>query len=128
MTAFASICCMLAVLPEYPEFTDSITFQLNGLMVVFMALGGIWGLLEFTGMIFRRIDARRAAALPAPTSAGPDSLGEAPITPAIYAVIASAVYAEFHGRARIVTIESVEHDTSWAREGRRAIFYSHRVH
>ena len=129
MTALPFSCCLLAVLPEYPALPQSIVFQLNGLMVVFLALSSIWILLEITGSYFRRSAARAdaAAALSAPVTPAPeDSAPAEGVSFTTQAVIAAAVHVTFQGRARVVAIGAVEPDPSWAREGRRAIFSSHR--
>jgi hypothetical protein len=146
---------MLAVLPEYPSVGESFTYQLSGLFVVFMALGGIWALLEVIGGFFRRADARRIK--PPETVTPPAATVEvepviAPLTSALiaatvhsafegrarilsatpedpltYALIAVAVHSVFEGRARIVSVNPLHTDPSWAREGRRDIFSSHRI-
>ena len=52
----------LATLPAYPSIPESLAFQLNGLIVVFIALGAIWGLMELSGVIFRSQQRRQIAA------------------------------------------------------------------
>lgn len=46
---------------------------------------------------------------------------------AVRAIIAAAVHTVFGNRVRIVAVGAVRPDTPWAHEGRRDIFYSHRV-
>lgn len=163
MTAIHPIRLMLGVLPDYPHFGESVAYQINGLLVVFVALGAIWGVLEIIGELFRIIAARKAAALerrapPAlpPAPVAPVGTSAPPLTPAlthaliaatvdtfaqgrarivsvepdpllVRALIAATVHCLFEGRARIVAVNTAHPDTSWAREGRRDIFSSHRV-
>ncbi len=101
------MCLMLAALPEYPSVPDSLAYQLTGLAVVFIALGGIWGLLEISGACFRRINAHHAGAaepvpeLPPASQIATPSAGVAPLT---HALVAASVHAFFRGRARIVSV------------------------
>lgn len=167
MTAIIPDHLVLAVLPEYPPFAESIAYQLSGLLVVLLALGGLWVMLEMIGAFFRRSDGRREAksrALvptdspaidvpqvePAAVVTEPVSpslayaliagtvhaafqgrariMGVAPVpSPEVQAIITAAVHSIFDGRARIVAVRPLKTDTSWAREGRRDIFISHRV-
>ncbi|ACB76592.1 OadG family transporter subunit [Opitutus terrae] len=116
----------LATLPEYPSFGDSVAFQFNGLIVVFIALGTIWALMEITGRLFRR--GQQTAVLP-PTS----RLGTSPVANdgrlpgEIVAAIVAAVAAEVERPHRIAAIMPVELTADWAREGRREIFASHKT-
>lgn len=113
-----------AALPAFPEIGESITFQLNGLAVVFLALLSIWGLLELMGVYFRRAGAQvqvsPVAVVPAPTPA-------AALPPETLAAIAAAVHVALGPRHRIHAIVPVSADLDWAHEGRRQIFASHQV-
>lgn len=125
----------LAALPEHPEISETISFQLSGLVVVFLVLGSIWFLLEILGKIFalraKPAPAAKtttivcpgapASANPAPAPAQPDA-----ITPEIVALIAAAVHLTVGAGHRIVAISPVSHNAHWAMEGRRQIFASHR--
>jgi hypothetical protein len=163
MIAIPPVRLMLASLPELPALSESVAYQLTGLLVVFVALAGIWGLLELSGAIFRRIAARQAAVvisslpLPAPSPQSPPAapastdippltcaliaatvhvaskgrariLSATPVEPdVVHAIIAAAVHCVFEGRARVVSVNPLHSDPSWAREGRRDIFSSHRI-
>lgn len=150
---------MLAVLPEFPGLGESVSYQLSGLFVVIVALGGIWVLLEIIGAFFRWAEARKieppviVSTEVAPVDAEPvispliSPLTSALITatvhaafegrarivsatpedPITYVLITVAVHSMFEGRARIVAVNPVHSDPSWAREGRRDIFSSHRI-
>lgn len=55
-------------------------------------------------------------------------LSATPVEPAvIHAIIAAAVHCAFEGRVRVVSVQPSHSDPSWAREGRRDIFSSHRI-
>lgn len=128
---------LLAALPEYPTVGQTLSFQLNGLMVVFLTLGSIWFLLSIIGTLFRLLGPKTAP-VPATAAASPAA---APVTaqpvttpesaggpsPHVVAAIAAAVYATMGGRVRIAAITPSQVDGDWAREGRRQIFASHRV-
>ncbi len=125
----------LAALPDYPTIGDSLLFQLNGLIVVFIALGSIWGLLEIMGWFFRRTkpstpSPAAASSLP-PATAGASTPPPADhIPPELLAVISAAVHVATAGRPhRIAAIvpAPLESELDWAREGRRTIFASHKT-
>lgn len=161
MTAIASDSLLFAVLPDYPELGESIAYQLSGLLVVLVALGGIWILLEISGAVFRRNAGGKRTTPSAPKPAAEAPITEIPqagaeVSPltcalitatvhaasqgrarilsvsspepeALHAIIAAAVHTVFEGRARVVSVNPVHSDPSWAREGRRDIFSSHRI-
>jgi Na+-transporting methylmalonyl-CoA/oxaloacetate decarboxylase gamma subunit len=122
---------LLAFLPAQPSLSESIAFQLNGLIVVFIALGSIWGLLECMGWIFRRAAAAKITAA-ASTAASTPVATPAPATAEdagrLIAIISAAIHVTLAGRShRIVSVtHSAEHQ-DWSREGRRQIFSSHKV-
>ena len=124
---------LFGILPEFPSVSETLGFQLTGLVVVFVALGSIWGLTELTGFFFKRAAAREPQGAPqpapAPAAASPEPAATAPeaISPEIFAVIATAIHVTLGGRFRIQTITPVEHPRDWAQEGRRQIFASHKV-
>lgn len=120
---------LAAALPDRPQLWESLGYQLNGLIVVFVALGMIWGLLEVLGLFFRRAEPKPApaAAVAAPPAAAVPSAPVADMAPELVAVITAAVHLTFGGRARIQAIVPVEPEQGWAREGRRQIFSSHQV-
>jgi hypothetical protein len=123
-----SAAVLLAYLPDFPTLGESFGFQLNGLIVVMLALSSIWGVLELIGLYFKRVErlARAAAPAPAaPASAVPTTASG--LAPETVAVIAAAVYATVGGRFRIHAVTPAELPVDWAREGRREIFASHRL-
>jgi sodium pump decarboxylase gamma subunit len=123
-----------AAIPEHPGFKESLLFQLTGLVVVFIALGLIWMLLEIVGSFFKRKAARESrssvAVAPATASAGvPVAAPEAEkLAPEIAAVIAAAVHVYLDSSHRIAAIVPVDtHAIDWAREGRRQIHSARKV-
>lgn len=117
---------LLGALSEHPGLSESIPFQLTGLMVVFTALGLIWLVLTVVGQFFKRT--APAPAVPAPAVAAlvplsaPDTL-----SPELIAVIAATVRVSLEGPYRIQAIVPVPAGQDWAHEGRRQIFASHQV-
>jgi len=117
---------LAATLPPQPGLGESIVYQLNGLVVVFVALASIWGVLELSGRFFRRQALAPKPASPAPVPAAPTPVATG-IPPETVAVIAAAVHAAVGGPHRIEVIVPVGPSSDWAREGRRQIFASHQV-
>lgn len=119
---------VFAAMPERMSLGQSIAFQLNGLIVVGVALASIWLLLELIGRFFQRSAAAApaaAAAVPVtPSPAAPAAPVEAGPRPEIVAAITAAIHVALGARARITAIVPVP-DTPWAHEGRRQIFSSH---
>lgn len=116
----------LATLAEHPDLGDSLLFQINGLVVVFVALSSIWGTMELMGLFFRRRKAaRHPVVLTEPAAAVPDFAGPGP---ELTVVIAAAVCSAVGRRHRIRAITPAPDSLDWAREGRREIFASHRPH
>lgn len=123
---------ILAQLPAHPSIPEVLEYQVTGLVVVFLALGSLWVLLEIMGRFFRRRLPAAAPALKRPTTAAipadiaaPEPLGP---TPALLAAISAAVHVALAGRAhRIAAIQPAPVAAAWAAEGRREIFSSHRV-
>lgn len=117
-----------AALPPRPGLGESIVFQINGLVVVFLALASIWGVLELTGLFFRRrAVAKPAVKAAAPLPASPRAADASGLPPETVAVIAAAVHAAVGAPHRIEVIVPVGPSSDWAREGRRQIFASHQV-
>lgn len=130
MTAFINL-PLAAALPEKPGILESIGYQLNGVLVVFLALASIWLLLEIIGRVFKRraADAPTAVAPVAALVAAPATAAAAPapapgIAPEVIAAVTAAVHQVLGSRARIAAIVPVP-NTPWAHEGRRQIFSSH---
>lgn len=119
-----SVTLLAAALPDHPGFLESVGYQLNGLIVVFTALAGIWLMLEIVGRAFRRAEAR--AAVPAAPPAGrPVAAAGAP-SPEVVAAVAAAAQAALGTGARVTAVVPVPANP-WAHEGRREIFTSHHV-
>lgn len=123
-----------AAIPEHPGFKESLLFQLTGLVVVFIALGLIWMLLEIVGSFFKRKAAREsrspvaAAPAPAPTGAPAAAHEAEKLAPEIAAVIAAAVHVYLDSSHRIAAIVPLDtHSIDWAREGRRQIHSARKV-
>jgi Na+-transporting methylmalonyl-CoA/oxaloacetate decarboxylase gamma subunit len=117
----------LAALAPQPRFLDSLIFQLNGLVVVFLALGTIWGMMEIVGLLFRR----RAPAVPVAPAAALAATGAA--LPAdgfdgrTLALITAAVHVTLGRGYRVRAISTGDVRVEWAQEGRRQIFASHKL-
>ncbi|HLP06673.1 MAG TPA: OadG family protein [Opitutaceae bacterium] len=125
---------LAAGLPPHPEFLESITYQVVGLVVVFSALGAIWLLMELMGALFRAADARRARPLPAAPLPSTATATAGDLRPELIAVITAAVHSSIDSAATIVAITPVaaHQETNlnllaWSSEGRRQIFASHKL-
>lgn len=141
MATFTPVRPVFAALPDFPPLSDSLVFQLNGLAVVFVALGSIWGLLELMGWLFRlasraaarakeKADAASAAAAAAAAAAAtiqPEVVDQIP-NEVVAAICATVEVALDGARHRITAIALDVPPLDWAREGRRAIFASHKTH
>ena len=135
MATYTPVRPVFATLPEFPSLGESLEFQLTGLAVVFIALSSIWGLLELMGWIFRAIAKRadRRVPPPAPSPLVTLSPGFASRNGAlpteVAAAITAAVFVVCDGQhCRIASITPADAGFDWAREGRREIFASHRMH
>lgn len=120
---------LLGTLAEDASVLERLAFQMNGLIVVFVALCSIWLLVELIGVFFKRMEARATREAQA-RKAAPAEPAAAAAQPAmedaeLIAVIASAVFYVAGRSARIVSVTPV--DADWAREGRRQIFSSHNI-
>ncbi len=134
----------------WDAFTKAATYQLTGMIVVFGCLALLWIILEISGAVATRQEAKRkaeadaaraAAAAAAPVAPQPAVAPElAPaqvaaiaagiydaaassITPEIVAAIAAAVKVTVGNEARILDIQPV--NTGYAQSGRTAIMNSH---
>ncbi len=128
----------LAALPEHPQLSETISFQLSGLVVVFLVLGSIWFLLEIIGKIFvlrDKVPAKTTTIVcPGAPAAAPDKATAPSPVPApddaipaeTVALIAAAVHLAVGSSHRIVSIVPIAPTPHWALEGRRQIFASHR--
>ncbi len=94
-------------------------YQLNGLIVVLVALCAIWGVLELTGIYFRRVAA--SPTVPDGLDAiAPAASAAAYVSPETVAVIAAAVSATIPGPHRIHAIAPLSSELDRASEERRA--------
>ncbi|MBK8858351.1 MAG: OadG family protein [Opitutaceae bacterium] len=117
---------LLGALSEHPGLSESIPFQLTGLMVVFTALGLIWLVLTVVGQFFKRTAPAPVVPAPAVTAPVPVSAPDS-LPPELIAVIAATVRVSLEGPYRIQAIVPVPAGQDWAHEGRRQIFASHQV-
>ncbi len=138
----------------WPEFTDALTYQITGMLVVFCCLALLCVILSISGAVAVRLEEKKkaaaaaakaelAAAAPAPVAAAP-VLGPEPtpaqvaalaagiydaaassITPEVVAAIAAAVKVTVGNEARILDIKPV--DTAYAQSGRTSIMNSHAI-
>lgn len=138
----------------WPEFTDALTYQITGMVVVFCCLALLCVILSISGAVAVRLEEKKkaaaaaakaelAAAAPAPVAAAP-VLGPEPtpaqvaalaagiydaaassITPEVVAAIAAAVKVTVGNEARILDIKPV--DTTYAQSGRTSIMNSHSI-
>lgn len=125
------VCLARVALDDYPSMSDLIAYQLTGLVVVFIALGAIWAMVEIVGFFFKRaakpsVAIKPPASAPAPVSTSTSSLEEG-ISPQLLAVISASVFAVVGSRARIQSVAISNVAPVWAHEGRRQHFGSHRV-
>lgn len=119
---------LAAVLPDHPGLGESIVYQLNGLVVVFTALGLIWGLVEVMAYWFKRQARAAAAARPAAAPAAPVVPGTEGLEPSVIAAIAGAIHATLGASTRITSVVRVDApDHGWSLEGRRQIHSARKV-
>ncbi|GAA5484723.1 OadG family transporter subunit [Haloferula sargassicola] len=116
---------LLANVPLHPSMTEAIEFLAVGQIMVLFVLGALMLFITLNGLGFTRAANKpKPAAQPAPA---PAAVPAAPaVDEAIPAVLAAAVAVALEGQAyQIVRITPTR--DSWASEGRRQIFSSHRV-
>ncbi|MDR0352126.1 MAG: OadG family protein [Opitutaceae bacterium] len=119
---------VFARLPDFPSLSQSIGFQLTGLIIVFIALGSIWMLLEIIGRVFKKAAAAKHAGQPARATVTPMAPADAGTSAAVVAVITASVHQMLPEQPlRVVNISVPKHTADWALEGRRHIFSSHKV-
>ncbi len=112
----------LSQLPAQPSLSELLEFQATGLVVVVGALALLWFLLELTGAFFRRRTALPAS-VPVESAVPDDSINQG-----VVAAIAAAVHVTLQGRPHQITeIRATDANPTWAAEGRRDHFSSHRV-
>jgi hypothetical protein len=121
---------LLAALPPHPSVVEGIKYQINGLIVVFLALGTIWGVMELIGGLFKAQEARNQLARKQraePTVSPSSDSNNTTIPGEIAATISAAVVIALQGRSHRIHAIAAHPDVDWAREGRRQIFASHKV-
>ncbi|MBP6864302.1 MAG: OadG family protein [Candidatus Didemnitutus sp.] len=128
-----------AALAEKPSVLETLGYQLNGMIVVFLALASIWLFLEIVGRFFKRSAAAQSAAAvaapaapvaataPVPAAPAPSRAPAVPagLAPELLAAITVAVHVTLGDRARVQAIVPVPLTQAWAHDGRRQIFASH---
>lgn len=128
-----------AALAEKPSVLETLGYQLNGMIVVFLALASIWLFLEIVGRFFKRSAAAQsavavaapaapvAATAPVPAAPAPSRAPAVPagLAPELLAAITVAVHVTLGDRARVQAIVPVPLTQAWAHDGRRQIFASH---
>ena len=127
---FVSPIYPIGVLPEKPTLVETIAYQVNGLIVVLLALGMIWGLMEVIGLIFRNRQQAPAPVAAASASAPAESItvGAPEAVPDhVTVIIAAAVATVLRGKPHRIHAIATASEIDWAREGRRQIFASHKV-
>lgn len=116
---------------------ESLEFQFLGALVVFTVLGLLWGMLELSGLVFRRLDeGKRSVSL----QSGNQGSGRIPaersvgIPEEIMVVVAAAVHVTCKEQVRILSVQPTPSESisqlslqAWTVEGRRQIFDSRRV-
>jgi Na+-transporting methylmalonyl-CoA/oxaloacetate decarboxylase gamma subunit len=118
----------LAALPSHPDIMQALGFILTGLFMVMLVLASLNLFITSAGFFFKRIDQRAAASAAAAAAAAHVHAAEtAPAEdPNLVAVISAAVHATLDGQEfRIMSVEPS--GGSWAREGLRQTFSSHRL-
>lgn len=113
---------VIAVLSRDSSWWEKIGYQVNGLAVVFVALGLIWGVMEVIGFFFQLAARRAARVMPV----APTPVGEG-LPVATVAAITAAVHATMGTAIQIRAIAIANPDAQWAREGRREVFQSHKL-
>lgn len=109
---------------------NNLNYQIVGIMVVMMCLGGLAVILTISGSIAAAIQNRAKAKTAAPVAApaaAPAAAGKPGMTPEMVAVISAAVDAGLDGMShRIVEIKQSP-GSGYAAAGRAEIFASHRI-
>ena len=109
---------------------DNLNYQVVGIMVVMLCLGGMAVILTVSGSIAAAIQNRAKAKTAAPVAvpaAAPAAAGKPGMTPEMVAVISAAVDAGLDGMShRIVEIKQSP-GSGYAAAGRAEIFASHRI-
>lgn len=109
---------------------NNLNYQIVGIMVVMMCLGGLAVILTISGSIAAAIQNRAKAKTAAPVAApaaAPAAAGKPGMTPEMLAILSAAVDAGLDGMShRIVEIKQSP-GSGYAAAGRAEIFASHRI-
>ena len=109
---------------------DNLNYQVVGIMVVMLCLGGMAVILTVSGSIAAAIQNRAKAKTAAPVAvpaAAPAAAGKPGMTPEMLAILSAAVDAGLDGMShRIVEIKQSP-GSGYAAAGRAEIFASHRI-
>ena len=109
---------------------NNLNYQIVGIMVVMMCLGGLAVILTISGSIAAAIQNRAKAKTAAPVAApaaAPAAAGKPGMTPEMLAILSAAVDSALDGMShRIVEIKQSP-GSGYAAAGRAEIFASHRI-
>ncbi len=110
--------------------TGSMETIKNVLLVVFLAVGVVWLLIDARRNLIATYGGAAPAtpqSAPVPVAAAPAAAGK--LSPEILAVISAAVHATLGRSSQIISIANADEDESmtWAAEGRRAIYATRKV-
>ena len=109
---------------------DNLNYQVVGIMVVMLCLGGMAVILTVSGSIAAAIQNRAKAKTAAPVAvpaAAPAAAGKPGMTPEMLAILSAAVDSAMDGMShRIVEIKQSP-GSGYAAAGRAEIFASHRI-
>ena len=109
---------------------NNLNYQVVGIMVVMLCLGGMAVILTVSGSIAAAIQNRAKAKTAAPVAvpaAAPAAAGKPGMTPEMLAILSAAVDAGLDGMShRIVEIKQSP-GSGYAAAGRAEIFASHRI-
>ena len=107
---------------------NNLNYQVVGIMVVMLCLGGMAVILTVSGSIAAAIQNRAKTAAPvAVPAAAPAAAGKPGMTPEMLAILSAAVDAGLDGMShRIVEIKQSP-GSGYAAAGRAEIFASHRI-
>ena len=121
---------ILAILPRYPDAEQNAAFIIVGFGFVVIMLAILASVTSAIGSIFSRIKPKAPVAAPvlaaAPAPAPKPIPAAEPENPHLMHIIAAAVHTALKGKPHRISSVRKQSD-SWAQEGRRQIFSSHKV-
>ena len=120
---------LATLLPTNPEFADLMKYQFIGLAVVMTALAALALVCGLFGRFFKAMDQKSSK------SSTPVKAGNSDIDPIHMAIIAATVATLIKEPHQIVAAQKLTTSTDWTRfmlstwavEGRAAIFSSHKI-